>query len=452
MGDLVRHFAAFTVFAAVWIASPGVPAVADEPSHWQAGFARVVITPDEPMWLSGYGSRTKPAEGKLHDLFARAATFRDAAGTTAVLVSTDLVGLSPEMADTVCDAVAKRHGLQRSAIMLTCSHTHCGPALDQKLSHMLAMDGDDWKQVKAYQQVLNAKLIDVIGRAIADLQPARVSLGRGSCGFAANRRPPIGTGPYDHDVPVLRVASADGANLRGVVFGYACHSTTLSLDQWLGDYPGFAALNLEERHPNAVALFFAGCGADQNPLPRRRIEWAERYGRMLSLAVEDVLRTEMRPVHGELDMAFATIDLKFASVPTREEIEKNATNESRFVRARAALQREELDRTGTIAPTYAYPIQVWRFGDDLTWVALGGEVVVDYSLRLKRELGRGGTWVTAYANDVMGYIPSERILAEGGYEGETSMLYYQLPSKWAPGLEEQIITKVLELAGQGGNR
>ena len=101
-----------------------------------------------------------------------------------------------------------------------------------------------------------------------------------------------------------------------------------------------------------------------------------------------------------------------------------------------------------------YPVQAWRLGNRLVWVALGGEVVVDYSHRLKNEIGAAirepGTeksvWVTAYANDVMAYIPSERVLSEGGYEGDTSMIAYGQPAKWAPGLEDKIVKKVKELA------
>ena len=82
-------------------------------------------------------------------------------------------------------------------------------------------------------------------------------------------------------------------------------------------------------------------------------------------------------------------------------------------------------------------------GDQVTWIALGGEVVVDYSLRLKKELPKGrAIWVTAYANDVMAYIPSKRVLAEGGYEGDSSQIYYGQPTKWGPGIEETIIAGV----------
>ena len=72
--------------------------------------------------------------------------------------------------------------------------------------------------------------------------------------------------------------------------------------------------------------------------------------------------------------------------------------------------------------------------------------VIDYALRLKRELGDGPVWVAGYSNDVMAYIPSERVLKEGGYEGVGAMRYSNLPSSWRPGVEERIITTVRELA------
>ena len=415
---------------------------------WLAGVSRVVITPPEFIWMSGYGGRSHTAEGKVHDLYARATVIRDAKGETVVFVATDLVGVPKVMATTVAAAAEKKHGLPRRSLMIACSHTHCGPALDDRLSYMLDMKDGDWKAVREYQVWLNQKVIEVVDAAIADLQPARLSTGKGVCRFAANRRTPKGIGPYDHDVPVLKIETLDGSKVRGLVFGYACHNTTLSFYQWCGDYSGFAQLYLEDRYPDAIAMFYTGGGADQNPLPRRKIELAQKYGRLLGVSVDEVLDEPMQTVSGNLAASFEEVPLEFNQLPTRAELESRLESSSRYERARAKLLLSEWDRDGSLPKTWPYPVQVWKLGKEINWVALGGELVVDYQIRLKQELGKNSTWVTGYANDVMAYIPSERVLEEGGYEGDTSMIVYQLPSKWKAGLEDQIVATVHRLAKQ----
>ncbi len=250
-------------------------------------------------------------------------------------------------------------------------------------------------------------------------------------------------GPFDHDVPVLKVTDA-GGTLTAVLFGYACHATVLDGYEWSSDYPGFAQAELEALHPGATALFFAGCGADQNPLPRRKVELARQYGRELAAAVDEVLATKLEPISGNVETAWHEVPLDLAHVPTKEEIEHDAASSDRYVAARARIYSSMLAEGRSLPASYDYPIEVWRLGPRLTLVMLGGEVVVDYVLRLKQELGADNTWVAGYANDVMAYIPSRRVLAEGGYEGGGAMVYYGLPSPWAPTVEEKIITGVHE--------
>ena len=93
----------------------------------------------------------------------------------------------------------------------------------------------------------------------------------------------------------------------------------------------------------------------------------------------------------------------------------------------AGVQLARLDRGEALRTKIDYAIQTWAFGDVLAMVFLPGEVVVDYSLRLKRELDGLRLWINAYANDAPCYIPSERVLREGGYEGGGAMVYYDVP-------------------------
>src|SRR4051794_4357434 len=97
--------ALLVAFAAITLATPALGG--PNPDSWQAGVAQAVITPGEPMWMSGYGGRTKPAEGKLHDLWAKALALQAPDGERCVLVTMDLVGIDRDLAKTVCTTLEK---------------------------------------------------------------------------------------------------------------------------------------------------------------------------------------------------------------------------------------------------------------------------------------------------------------------------------------------------------
>jgi hypothetical protein len=429
-----------------------------EEGHWRAGVARVNITPALPIWLSGYAARNKPAQDKLDDLWAKALVLEDADGRRAVLVTMDLVGIDRELSQEVCRRIESRFQLPRAAIALCVSHTHSGPVVGDNLAPMYSLDERQAERVKAYTAKLTGNLVDVVGNAIGALGPARLSYGLGKATFAVNRRnnPEADVprrrqagalvGPVDHDVPVLAVHDGDGA-LRAIVCGYACHATVL--DDYLvsGDWPGAAQNELERRHAGTTVLFWAGCGADQNPVPRRSVDYVNQYGRQFADGVDAVLESPMQPIAAKLDVTYEEISLPFAALPTRSGLESDAAGKPpRSLWARHLLS--QWDRDDGLPSTYPYPVQMWHLGRELEWLFLGGEVVVDYSLRLKAELGPNKTWVASYANDVMGYIPSQRVLAEGGYEGGESRYYYGLPALWTPDVEQRIVDAVQRLSAR----
>jgi neutral ceramidase len=428
-----------------------------KPAEWKAGVAVQIITPEQPMWMAGYGNRNKPSEGKLTDLYVKVLALEDPHGGRLVLLTSDLVGIPRSLSEPVAEEVRKRTGLPRERLMLTVSHTHCGPVLRDSLHTMYDMPPDEAAKIGPYTEKLKNWMIDTIVRALDDLKPVQLSYGKGTARFAVNRRKPTDKGfinaanpegPVDHAVPVLRVAAPDG-QLRAVVFGYACHNTTLQFYQWCGDYAGFAQKYIEDKHPGATAMFWMGCGADANPLPRSTVELCKKYGRELADAVEDTLAGRLTPITGDSAAKYATIALPFDKLPSRAKWESERRSKDHTVRNRAEHYLKLLDHGEKIDNQYRYyPVQVWRLGE-LTWIALGGEVVVDYSLRLQRELGRDRSlWIAGYANDVMAYIPSLRVLKEGGYEGDTSMIPYGMPAKWGPEIEERIVAKVRELVKQ----
>jgi len=432
-----------------------LPCAGAEQAQWKAGIASVVITPDEPMWMAGYAARKGPSEGKIHDLWAKALALEDVQGTRFVLVTVDLIGIPRPTRDWMEKQVKSRYNLPPAALLLNASHTHCGPVVRETRysiygNTLYGLSPEQIEQSNQYVDDLQEKLLRLIGKALDSLAPARLGYTHARAGFAMNRRSktetsyrisPNPAGPVDHDVPVLRVDSSEG-KLRAIVFGYACHCTTMSFNKFCGDYAGFAQEYVQEAHPDATPFFVAGCGADQNPYPRRELEYCKQHGRALANGVETALSSQARAVRGPIKAVLDTVTLDFAEPPGRKQLEEQAKSSDKYDRRHAEVLLEELERTGEIRKTYPYLVQVVRFGDDLTLVAMAGEVVVDYALRLKAEIADSAVWVAGYSNDVFGYVPSLRILQEGGYEGGGAMRYTDLPGPFAPSIEERIMDKL----------
>lgn len=431
--------------------------VTPEPS-WKAGVSSVKITPEGPAWMAGYASRDKPSDGVEHDLFAKSLVVRDSSGQTLVIVTLDLISVPGPLRKHVEEKLRQSHGLEPANLVMNCSHTHCGPEIRTTGTALSDLDPERREKAIAYVETLQTRILSSIDAAFVKIAPAELSFQKARAGFAMNRRLPTDTGyrnspnpdgRVDHEVPVLRVEDADG-KLKAIVFGYACHNTTLGIYQINGDYAGYAQHYLEEAHPGTVAMFMMGCGGDQNPYPRRQLELAKQHGRTLATAVEAALETPKREITGSLKMAFDTVNLEYADAPTRAQLTEQAQSTSQYDRKYAERLLKELD-AGTLITSYPAPVQVIRFGDAVLFVALPGETVVDYSLRIKRENRHAGgpdVWVAGYSNDVFAYIPSLRVLLEGGYEAGGAMRYMTTvvqPGAFAPNVEELLMSCVNRL-------
>lgn len=412
------------------------------------GIASRVITPQLPFWMTGYGSRTKPSSEVMHDIWAKALVFEENPGSRVIIVTTDLLGLSHEVSEAIANRVSKKYGINRSQLLLSSSHTHSGPVVWPALSMIFEFNQEDLQAAANYTRKLTDDIVAVIDSAMSHLTPMQVWSGHGSADFAMNRREPTEkgiingknlNGPVDHDVPVLKIATPEGI-LKAILFGYACHNTTLNNYQISGDYAGFAQIDLQKTYPGVTALFFMGCGGDQNPQPRGTVELAKQHGKSLSDAVQKVLSGKLHPVRPPIRTDYAVVDLEFSPFDLGL-YQKDILSSDRYLQRRAKLMLEAYNKGWGIS-RFPYPLQVVRFNNDLTILAMSGEVVVDYSLKLKKEYGNENLFVAGYCNEVMCYIPSLRVLKEGGYEANESMIYYGLPGPFADNVEEKILSAI----------
>jgi putative membrane-bound dehydrogenase-like protein len=431
----------FTAFAALLSA---VSLLSAEPPAYKAGVARADITPEHPIRLNGFGGRRAESEGIYQRIWAKALAIDTGDGSPAVLLTVDVLGIAADIYDELARRLEKRAGVKKERLAVTATHTHTAPMLRGANPTIFGtpIPKEHLANIDRYTTRFLDSLESVALAALKDMKPARLSWGVGSVGFAMNRRKKE-IAPTDHDLPVLFVKDGTG-KVRAVYLTYACHAVTLSHNKIGGDWPGYAAAAIESTFPDAVALVAIGCGADQNPnsgVTVNKVDVAAAQGREVAAEVKRLADQFLAPITGKLVAKTETLELPLADLPTRPQWEEKAKRPD-AIGHHARVSLAKLDR-GEILPTKVdYPVQTWAFGDSLGMAHLAGEVVVDHSLRLKAELDARRLWLTAYANNAPCYIPSERVLKEGGYEGGGAMIYYDLPAPFKPGLEEKIVAAV----------
>jgi hypothetical protein len=443
---------------------------ADEPG-WKAGAAAVRITPDKPLVLLGYPDRAGPFTSVAGDIWAKALAIEDPHGHKAVIVTADLVGFQAHTTtDPVCERLMKRTGLPRECFLFNASHTHTGPVVSLDPQRAInvghaAMSEVDAQQTVAYTRSLQDKLTGVVLEALGKLKPATLSWGNGEVKFPVSRRMPTPNGVImapnkdgvvDHAVPVLRVDDVDG-KLVANLFGASCHNVAAGGQNVIhGDFAGVAQAALEEKHPGVVALFMQGCGADANPQPMGSIAIAETHGKTLADEVERVLSGKLQSVNGTLSTQFAMAKLPLE--PLDQETVKRYLPLPNFQARQAAHMQDLLKAGQTLLASYDAPVAAWQIGDELTLVALPGEPVAEYVGFLHDALGAKNLWIAGYDNDCFGYLPTAKVVKEGGHEAIGITLWAwgrdidRLVGFFTPEVQDVIVKTAAELARKAGRR
>ncbi|MHB9029166.1 MAG: neutral/alkaline non-lysosomal ceramidase N-terminal domain-containing protein [Candidatus Latescibacterota bacterium] len=435
---------------------------------WKAGVSFRDITPARAMFTAGYGGRTVPAEGRINPLKVKALAVQDPSGNRVALVTCDIWGYQYDFTRSVAEKAKKLHGLSREQILFNASHTHCGPDIRPKDSISARVFYTYPEQYESriipYSHWLEEQFVAAIGEAIKCLEPATLTFSSArAVPFAVSRRFPDGKGgvlyrsnPSDYYtegdrddiVPVLKVADAAG-KVKAVLFGYACHPITLNEDRFSSDYPGFAQQYIEEAHPGAIALFVQGCAGQLVPNARFHVEYAMGHGRSLALAAGKAIEGEQKALEGPLRTAYEEVELKFVPLD-RQKLEKEAQSSDRSVKQKAEWLIAKLDRGEKVSTSLPCPVQVINFGKNLMLVAIGGETVVDYAVAVKKKYPDTFVWAAGYSNYVFSYLPSLKILKEGGYEGSERLITTSYPGPFAADVEERVLAGLDRLVKKVG--
>jgi hypothetical protein len=424
------------------------------------GVATCDVTPPVGTMLSGFGSRRTPSTGCYLPLRGSVTALTDnVTGGTVLIVSVEWIGFYNRTAG-VRALIAAATGVPSDHILLLGTHTHCGPAVTR------GVEGDSWEDTdETFLAAAFARLAETAQAALAGREPVTLHSTTGWCGFAYSRRKPDGKGgitwaptldaPHDHSVPLLRCDDADG-KVRQLIFGYACHPTSSGpILEIGGDYPGFARTELEKTL-DGPATFLLGCAGDQKPwrpvpgeatFPCYPVPAIAELGRDLAGAVQRELKFgRWQTVTGSLRMRTRTMELHTRVLP-RADYEAMLGSENIFFDRWARLNLAHLDRGEQPPAALPFEIQTVSLGESWVLIAMAGEINVEYGLRLQKELGGrfAQVWPVGYANDILGYVPAERQIPEGGYEVIGCNMYMGRTGPMEPGTEDRIVAAVREM-------
>ena len=428
---------------------------------FQAGFAKIEITPPLGSLMSGFVIRTEGATAVHDPLFARALALSDGK-QTALLLILDVIGVSSQLVASLRQQITGQTAIPCDQIAILATHTHGGPVM---LEDALLGSVD-----ASYLEFLSAKTTSVATEAVAALHPVSIFAGLGQeITVAHNRR--VEGGPIDPDVPVLRFENEAG--LYALFASYACHPVMLGPNnlQFTRDYPGYFVDTLEELYPQTHILFATGCCGQINTpghsaqdsikglgFELRTFAEAKRLGRLLASAALHTSETLANP-RQQSELAFsplklkrklATLPLKPAEPPSQEEIAAKE-QELESLESHQTSQRAVLESYLNWAKTQDW--QQTEVMSEVMCIMLGklclalypGEVFVEHGLELKARFPDLILITLAYANAAPGYIPHHSAYRQGGYEVEEAFRYYGYPAVYCEDAGDKLVNALTEL-------
>lgn len=412
------------------------------------GIASIDITPQQPVWLTGYGNRDHRSEGIYQSLIAGAISI---AGDTdeALILTADLIGYDLAYAAAAKNRIAESVGLLPHQVVLTATHTHCAPFF-----YPMAMPGEVETE---YAEFLLNRLVEAAVSAKTQQVEGTVAFSRGRSEFGVSRRLPDGKGgvlfapnpdgPMDRDLDTLWFSNAEG-ELIGSLTIFGCHPTSRGGYLLGGDYPGFLCRALSEQ-TGAPSFFSTGCAGNIRPwfsgendgFNTPSLEELEAASQRIATEVMES-QWDQTPVSAEgLSITSEFHQLPYAELPDAVTLQDQAKNHTNPFIRHWASEMLKLCEAGGLPKSCPQEIQVIQFSDTIRAIFLGGEVLAEIGLHIKTELQPATTITVAYSNGLIAYVPSKETYDLGGYEVDGSHFYFLRPAPFAKEIEDLIVAK-----------
>ncbi|NLO07275.1 MAG: hypothetical protein GX131_15715 [candidate division WS1 bacterium] len=430
-----------------------------------AGFFEADVTPPVGSFLAGYPSRSEGSQGVDDPLYLRVIALEDDAGTRLVLLTADLLKWSRDLSWRTKLWAEAELGLPSASLVLNLSHTHSAPAL------FLQRCYPHWPVDREYLCRLEQTIREGIAAALDDLQPVRVKHGTTEAHFGVNRRrrnPETGImglginedGYYDPELPLF--AFYRDNKLLGVLYSYACHSTSKSKLLISADWPGQIAQGLkQELGENVITSFAQGAaGSVMTRISERGDEEAYReYWREVARGIADFVRSDnMKPIELSLSSAEREFAIPYdaSRLPTRDELMSMSSPfdteipdgyrpANRSIMRLWASDLLEQMRAGTVPEAFRMHLTHWRLNDALQLIAMSGEVTAEVGRAVKDLFPEQQTIFLGYCTYTDAYIPTAQMLPEGGHEALGSICFHERPAPFVPEIDDIIAREVRAL-------
>ena len=457
-----------------------------------AGYASADITPPTPgLTLSGFAARCNQPSTGVHDPLSVRALALEQGDRAILLLSFDLLAigepLAAEMEAGLDAALGSR--FPRSARVLSCTHTHSAPASIRLIGCGIEDPG--------YWELLARRASETAAAAAGSMREARVRWGAKDVpGRNFNRRILLKDGrvvmaPHALDLVrkngpgwdsflFLRFDDASSGAPIAAVLNWAAHPATVCTSLVSGDYPAALCSALEDREGIPFMFLQGACGdlsatfgamsfqdtagvvggvLDRlSPLP-----WKEAKGARIALASGAVpLAYGMQAPRSELEQMAGTmqeIARGRPGDPPAVRILENILNvppggaaDPAMLRYIASILAEWARQTAAAAGRATAPdlaVKVLSLGP-MILAFVAAEVFVETAYTVRGLFARTACAVVGYCAPLVGYLPTDEALQEGGYEAEYAYRFYGHPAAYAAGSEQKLVAVVRALATRLG--